>query len=52
MDIYMKIWKMRFDFDKYNFSIDGSNDNTILLLFNMIGEIKNKKSESEFYPLN
>lgn len=35
-----------------NISIDGSNDNTVLLLFNMIGEIKNKKSEREFYPLN
>lgn len=35
-----------------NINIDGNNDNTVLLLFNMIGEIKNKKSEMEFYPLN
>lgn len=35
-----------------NINIDGTNDNTILLLFNMIEEIKDKKSEREFYPLN
>lgn len=35
-----------------NIGIDGTNDNTVLLLFNMIKKIKDKKSSEEFYPLN
>lgn len=35
-----------------NINIDGTNNNTILLLFNMIENIKEKKSEGDFYPLN
>lgn len=35
-----------------NVGIDGTNDNTVLLLFNMIEKIKDKKSPEEFCPLN
>ena len=36
---------------KNNIGLNGENDNTILLLFNMLEDIDNKPTEKKFTPI-